>query len=99
METAVEKHPVTPGALYPPYEALGDLYLLNERPTEALEAFEASLGIWPKRYHSLLGAARAAQRLGDTQRAKHYYRELLVVVGDEPTERRGVSEAREFVSR
>ena len=27
VEASVQKHPVTPGTLYPPYEALGDLLL------------------------------------------------------------------------
>ena len=37
----VEKHPVSPGALLPPYEALGDLLLDLDRPAEALEAYQA----------------------------------------------------------
>ena len=98
VEASVQKHPVTPGTLYPPYEALGDLLLL-ERPSDALEAFAASLRIWPKRYHSLLGAARAAWHLGDVERAKKYYEELLDVVGDVKTGRSGVVEAKELMGR
>ncbi len=98
LEASVEKHPVTPGTLYPPYEALGDV-LLQERPSDALEAFAASLRIWPKRYNSLLGAARAARHVGDTGRAKTYYEELLEVVRDADTGRSGVVEAKEFVGR
>jgi tetratricopeptide (TPR) repeat protein len=99
VEASVEKHPVTPGTLYPPYEALGDLLLLLEQPAEALEAFAASLRIWPQRYHSLLGAARAARELGDVAQAKQYYGELLDVVGDANTQRSGVVEAKAFVSQ
>ena len=36
LEGTLEKHPVTPGALLPPYEALGDLLLELDRPAEAL---------------------------------------------------------------
>lgn len=36
LEATAEKHPVTPGALYPPYESLGDLLLAQNRPGEAL---------------------------------------------------------------
>ena len=94
LEASVDKHPVTPGALYPPYEALGDLLLRVERPAEALAAFDASLAIWPGRYHSLLGAARAAAAQGDGAQARDYYAKLLAVVGDATTARAGVAEAR-----
>lgn len=97
IEASVDKHPVTPGALYPPYEALGDLLLRLERPAEALEAYTASLEIWPKRYHSLLGAARAARQTGDVERAKRHYEQLLAMIDDQNTERLGATEAKEFV--
>ena len=97
VEASVQKHPVTPGALYPPYEALGDLLLALERPADALEAFTVSLEIWPERYHSLLGAARAARQTGDAEQARDHYEQLLEVVGDADTARDGVVEARGFV--
>ena len=98
VEASVQKHPVTPGALYPPYEALGDLLLALDRPADALDAFTVSLEIWPKRYHSLLGAARAARQIGDAQQARAHYEQLLEVVGDADTTRDGVGEARGFVA-
>ncbi len=97
VEASVEKHPVTPGTLYPPYEALGDLFSVLDRPSEALEAYAASLSIWPKRYRSVLGAARAARALDDAERASTYYNELLTVVGDTETYRSGVAEAKAFL--
>jgi tetratricopeptide (TPR) repeat protein len=99
LGASIEKHPVSPGALYPPNEALGDLFMLVDRPTLALDAFTASLRIWPKRFHSLLGAARAADASGDTKRARAYFEELLDVVGDTDTQREGVAEARAFLNR
>ena len=98
VEASVQKHPVTPGALYPPYEALGDLLLALDRPADALDAFTVSLEIWPKRYHSLLGAARAARQIGDAEQARAHYEQLLEVVGDADTTRDGVGEARGFVA-
>ncbi len=98
VEASVQKHPVTPGALYPPYEALGDLLLALERPADALEAFTVSLEIWPERYHSLLGAARAARQTGDAEQSRDHYEQLLEVVGDADTARDGVVEARGFVA-
>ena len=97
VEKTVQKHPVTPGALFPPYEALGDLLLELDRPHEALAAYEQSLTAWPKRFNSLLGAARAASAAGDEAQARARYAELLAVVGDVVTERAGVREARQVV--
>ena len=64
----------------------------------SLEAFTVSLVIWPERYHSLLGAGRAARQIGDAERARDHYEQLLVVVGDAETARDGVVEARGFVA-
>jgi tetratricopeptide (TPR) repeat protein len=98
LEATVQKHPVTPGALYPPNEALGDLLIELNRPADALAAYKSSLAIWPKRYRSLLGAARGARQAGEGDEARAYYAELLEVVGDAETDRPAVSEAREYLS-
>jgi tetratricopeptide (TPR) repeat protein len=95
LERTVEKHPVTPGALLPPNEALGDLLMDLDRPTEALAAYRASDEIWPGRYNTLLGAARAAHAAGDEVAAREYYGELLDIASD--SRRAGVSEARRFL--
>lgn len=97
LEQTVEKHPITPGALLPPNEALGDLLLEQGRSQEALQAYETSLGIWPNRYNSLLGAARSARAAGETERAQQYYRRLLDIAGGASDEREGIREAREAV--
>lgn len=65
LEATAEKHPVTPGALLPPYEALGDLLLALDQPQEALAAYERSDGSWPQRYNTLSGAVRAAEAAGN----------------------------------
>ena len=95
LETGVEKHPVTPGALYPPREALGDLLLVQERPDQALKAYLSAETIWPGRYNTQLGAARAAAAAGDKETARDHYRGLLELVQD--SGRPGVEEAREFL--
>jgi tetratricopeptide (TPR) repeat protein len=96
LEGTVEKHPVTPGALQPPYEALGDLLMELGRPAEALEAYRASDETWPGRYHTLLGAARAAEKAGEEKAASGYYERLLAIAG---ASRRGaVDEARAFTA-
>ncbi len=98
-EAGVQKHPVSPGSLLPASEALGDLLMELDRPDEALEAYEASLAVWPKRFQTLIGAARAARDLGDDASARRFYARLLEVVGEARSERPAVAEAREFVAR
>jgi tetratricopeptide (TPR) repeat protein len=77
LEATAEKHPVTPGALYPPYEALGDLLLSLDRPAEALAEYEKSNGTWPQRYNTLEGAARSAHAAGDEEATLLWSRRLL----------------------
>jgi tetratricopeptide (TPR) repeat protein len=95
LEGSIEKHPVTPGALYPPSEALGDLLSAMDRPDEALEAYRASNRTWPGRYNTLLGAARAAASAGDERLARRYYEQLLAVSGE--TRRPDIDEARQVI--
>ena len=77
LEDSVDKHPVTPGAVLPARELLGDMLLLMERPEEALAAYDAALRISPNRLNSLYGAARAAESTGDSARARTYYTQLV----------------------
>ncbi len=95
LEGTVEKHPVTPGALMPAYEALGDLLLDLGRPAEALEAYQASDEVWPGRFNTLLGAARAADAAGDGAAAREWYARLLEVAGS--SDRAAVMEEEEHV--
>lgn len=88
LESTVEKHPVSPGALLPPYEALGDLLLTLDRPTEALAAYEQSDQTWPQRYNTLQGASRAAEEAGDTESASQW-RQRLQETAPETTRKTG----------
>lgn len=98
LEEKVGKHPVTPGPVLPARELLGDLLLELDRPGDALKAFESSLVESPNRFNSLAGAARAAARSGQRDKAADYYRTLLKQVVKE-SKRAEVVEARAFVSR
>ena len=77
LEGSIQKHPVTPGALQPPNEALGDILLRLDRPADALAAYEASDAIWPGRLNTLMGAAVAARLSGEDQKARMYVAKLL----------------------
>lgn len=61
LEDSTEKDNVTPGAIVPARELLGELLLELKRPREALQAFEASLARTPNRSNGLHGAARAGR--------------------------------------
>ncbi len=93
----VEKHPVTPGALQPPYEALGNLLMDLERYDKALEAYKASDAIWPGRNKPLLGAARAANAAGQEQTANKYHNKLLTTTRD--SKRTTLEEEQQFIAQ
>jgi tetratricopeptide (TPR) repeat protein len=79
LEAATPKHAVTPGPTLPANESLGDLLMAQQQPAPALAAYQQALQAYPKRFNSLLGAARAAHALADPVQARAYYRELLAV--------------------
>jgi len=70
LDAKVGKHPVTPGTVLPPRELLADLLLEAGKPVEALAAYEAELVQTPNRLRALAGAARAAERAGQSDRAR-----------------------------
>lgn len=96
QEIATPKHPVTPAPTLPARELLGDLLLERGEHDKALAAFERSLELYPKRFNSLLGAARAARHLDDKQIAEAFYAELLEV-GVHESNRAGLREAQKYV--
>jgi len=98
LEASTPKHPVTPGPTLPALELLGDLLLEHMQPAEALVAYRRSMESYPRRFNSLLGAARAARALGDDALARTYYRELLDVAPG-GTREPALKEARDFVAR
>jgi tetratricopeptide (TPR) repeat protein len=75
-EDRLGKHPVSPGALVPIREQLGDLFLKLGRSKDAEAEFEAALKIYPGRYRGLYGAALAAEQAGDKEKARRYYAQL-----------------------
>jgi hypothetical protein len=69
LEDSMDKSPVTPGAIVPVREMLGELLLETNHPAEALAEYEKSLTESPNRLNALTGAARAAQLTGDRTKA------------------------------
>jgi len=87
LEESMDKFAVTPGAITPAREMLGQLLLQQKRPQEALAAFESVLKVAPKRFNALYGAANAAENAGNASAARQYFQELIdVAVSDERSE-------------
>ncbi len=79
LEDSTEKHPVTPGAIVPARELLGELLLELREPRQALKEFEASLLVSPNRFNGLYGAAKAAELSGDREKAGSLYTKLAIL--------------------
>jgi hypothetical protein len=75
-EDAIDKHPVTPGALLPARELLADTLLDTGAASEALKEYEAVLKTAPRRFHATAGAAKAAHQAGDRTKARSYATQL-----------------------
>ncbi len=97
LEEELARPPVVLGALPPAHELLGDLIRSTEIAGEwraGLQAYEAALLIWPRRWHSLMGAAQMADLLTEFELADRLFEELGELAEDADPER--MDEIREF---
>jgi tetratricopeptide (TPR) repeat protein len=97
-EDRTEKHPVTPGVPKPARELYGEMLLDSGNAKEALTAFEATQKKEPNRLGALVGAARAAARVGDTAKAREYYGKVVEQAGSEGNTRTEVADARKYLA-
>ncbi|HKG61364.1 MAG TPA: hypothetical protein VKB05_16500 [Pyrinomonadaceae bacterium] len=97
LDDSTEKHPVTPGAVLPAREQLGELLLELKQPAAALEAFETALRNTPNRFNALYGAARAAALTDNRQKAADFYRKLVELGRHADSVRPELKEATAFV--
>ena len=95
-EDILGKHPVSPGALVPAREQLGDMLLKLNRPKEAQREFEAALKIYPGRFRGLYGAAQAAELNGEKEKAQHYYAKLVEQTAKADGSRSELAQLREY---
>jgi tetratricopeptide (TPR) repeat protein len=98
-EDATEKHPVTPGALFPAREMLANLLLDLGQPAPALVEFERSQKNDPNRFRGLAGAARAAELAGARDRARGFYTKLTALAASADTERPELTQAKAFLMK
>jgi tetratricopeptide (TPR) repeat protein len=97
-EDQTEKSPVTPGPLAPARELYGYMLLERGMAKEALVTFEATQAKEPNRYHGFAGAAQAAEKLGDTAKAKQNYQKLIALAATADSDRPEVAAARKFMA-
>jgi len=98
-EDKTEKHPVTPGVLRPARELYGVMLLESGNANEALAAFEATLRKEPNRLGAYVGAAKAAERSGQSAKAQEYYSQVVAIADAADDTRTEVAEARAFLTK
>jgi tetratricopeptide (TPR) repeat protein len=96
-EDAVDKHPVTPGALLPLREILADLLLDQGAAREALKEYQAVLKVAPRRFNATAGAAKSAAKAGDASEARAYAQQLLEIAKDADSSRPELVWARSYL--
>ena len=99
LEDKAGTHPVTPGQILPAREQLGDLLMELGKSAEALAEYEKSLAAFPNRFHGHYGAARAAEKAGNSDAARKHYEHLLEMARDGEGWREEKAQAKEFLSR
>ena len=99
LEDGSEKHVAMENRLWPMRELLGDMLLAANEPRLALKEYEASLQSARNRYRGFYGAAKAAERSGDLEKARTYYVKLLALCGDANTERPELAEAKKYLAQ
>lgn len=86
LEAATEKHPVTPGAVFPARELYAErlLHLSQAEASMALKEYEGSLAASPNRFNAVYGAAQLVDPAENAQTAAKYYETLgsLVAASD-----------------
>ena len=98
LEDTTEKHPVTPGAIVPARELLGELLLELRQPRQALKEFEASLQVSPNRFNGVYGAAKAAELSGDREKARTFYAKLKALAERSDGQRPELQAAKVFLA-
>ncbi len=99
LESRTEKDPVTPGAVLPARELLGDMLVELKQPGAAVSEYELSLQAAPNRFRALYGAAQSAKLSGDSAKAKTYFQQLLAVANRAEGDRAELRQAREFLQK
>src|SRR2546427_664578 len=99
LEGSMDKPPVPPAPVVPTRELLGELLLELNQPTEALREFEGTLMAEPNRFRSLFGAAQAAERSRDTDKARALYAKLVSLCDRADTQGPELQQAKAYLTK
>jgi len=99
MEDILGVHGITPGKLIPAWEFLAEMLLVMDKPAEALGAYEKNMTMNPNRFNGIYGAAIAAERSGDDEKAFKYFEALIKLTENSESDRPELKAAREFVNQ
>ena len=99
LEDSSEKHVAMENRLYPMRELLGDLLLAQQQPVQALKEYEAANESTPNRLRGLYGAAMAAERAGQQDKAKVYFGKLVELTKDADTDRAEIRDAKVYIAK
>jgi tetratricopeptide (TPR) repeat protein len=98
-EDKTEKSIVTPGPLAPARELYGVMLLERGMAKEALAAFQSTLAKEPNRLGATIGAARAAEKLGDAATARDYYAKAVALADGSDASRVELAHARAVLAK
>jgi len=98
-EDKTEKSIVTPGPLAPARELYGTMLLERGMATEALVAFESTMRKEPNRFGATIGAAHAAEKAGDTVKARQYYAKVVETAKNGDSSREDLAAARKLMAQ
>jgi hypothetical protein len=98
-EDKTEKHPVTPGVPKPARELYGVMLLESGNAKEALAAFEVTIKKEPNRLGAYVGAAKAAEKSGESAKAQEYYSKVVAIADAADNTRTEVADARAFLTK
>jgi tetratricopeptide (TPR) repeat protein len=96
LEDKTEKHPVTPGEIITARHLLADMLMQLEKYEEALAAYESDIHKHPNRFNTLYGAAVAADRCKQKDKARQYFQQLVKISVDDSS-RDELKEARRWL--
>ena len=82
----------------PAREMLADMLLESNHPEQALGEYEQSMKIDPNRFNGLYGAARAAELAKQSDKAEHYYAQLVKNCASSKSSRPELARAKQAVS-
>ena len=97
-EDILGKHPVSPGALVPAREQLGDLLLKLDNRRKRSENLKRRLKFIRDDSEVCNGAAQAAEQAGDNEDAHRYYTKLAAQTSKAGGSRNELNHVREFLS-